>query len=339
MKKFLIVIGILVVIIVLLGLFAPKDYTVARSINMKASKEVVYEQISLLKNFNSWSPWAELDSAMVTTYEGTDGTVGAKSHWEGNKDVGKGTMELKLLTPNEKVETTVHFIEPWESISESFYSIAENGDSLTVTWSFSGHNAFPSNIFGLFMNMDDMLGTDFNKGLNKLKIKCESTISEDKTYNSYKIIEFDYQGGEFIAVKKQLKMEEMSAFFQQSAGQVMGYMQKNNIGINGTVTGLYYSWDEEKQESESAFAVPFLSTKELKLDKGLEVIKLNPSKAIKIEYYGAYEKSANAHYAMDEYMKEKGIDHVPPVVEEYITDPTTEADTTKWLTNIIYLIQ
>lgn len=339
MKKFLIVIGILVLAIVVLGIFAPKDYTVSRSINIKASKAVVYEQVSLLKNFNSWSPWAELDSAMVTTYEGTDGTPGATSHWEGNEDVGKGTMELKSLTPNEKVETIVHFIEPWESTSESFYLIEEKGDSLTVTWSFSGHNSFPSNIFGLFMNMDEMLGKDFIKGLNKLKIKCESIMAEDKTYNGYKVLEFDYPGGEFIAAKKMLKMAEMSAFFQQSAGQVMGFMQKNDIGVNGTVTGLYYSWDEEKQESEAAFAVPFLSTKELKLDKGLEVIKLNPAKALKIEYYGAYDKSANAHYAMDEYMKEKGITHVPPVVEEYITDPTTEADTTKWLTNIIYLIQ
>lgn len=339
MKKFLIVIGILVVIVILLGLFAPKTYQVERSIKIKASKEIVYEQISLLSNFQNWSPWQDLDSNMVTTFEGTDGASGAKSHWEGNDEVGKGTMELKSLTPNEKVETIIYFLEPMEATCESNYIISESADSLNITWSFTGHNSFPWNIMGLFMNMDNMLGKDFEKGLNKLKIKCETTMSENKTYNGYKIIEFDYSGGEFIATRKVLKMAEMNAFFQQASAQVLGFMGKNNIGVNGTITGLYYSWNEEAQESDAAFAAPFLSTKELKMDKGLEVIKVNPSKALKIEYYGAYDKSANAHYAMDEYLKEKGLEHFPPVVEQYITDPSTEPDSTKWLTNIIYLIQ
>jgi len=338
MKKILIIIVILIVVVLAVGLIAPKTYKVERTVSINASNEIIFEQISQLKNVDTWSPWRAYDSAMVTTYEGTDGTIGAKSIWEGNEDVGKGNMEISNIIPNEKVDLIVTFIEPWESTSETSYIITKTDSAINVTWSFVGHNSFPSNIFALFMNMDEMLGADFEKGLNNLKTKCEMLASSDKTYRGYNIIEIEFAGGKFIAVKKTLKMEEMTSFFEQAAGQVMGFIQANNIEMAGTVHGFYYTWNEETQESESAFAVPVKLEKEVKLASPLEIIEILPTKAVKISIFGAYEKSGEAHYAMDEYMKEKNITHLLPVVEEYITDPSQEPDTSKWQTNIMYLI-
>lgn len=338
MKKLLIVIVVIIAAILITGLFAPKTYKVERTVQIKADVETVFEQISFLQNINSWSPWNAYDTAMVTTYEGVDGTVGAKSIWKGNKDVGSGSMEIKNIIPNERIDVIVNFIEPWKSTNESSYVLNVIGDSLTVTWVFEGHNSFFSSIIGLFMNMDEMLGADFERGLNNLKTKCETMQTENKTYRGYKIEKAEFSGGKFIAMKKLLKMEEMSSFFQQAAGQVMGLIQANNLQMIGTVHGFYYSWNEETMESEAAFAVPVKFENEFKFDKPIEIIDLAPSKALKIEYFGSYEQSGEAHYAMDEYFKEKQITHKLPVVEEYITDPMQEPDTTKWQTNIIYLV-
>jgi len=189
------------------------------------------------------------------------------------------------------------------------------------------------------MNMDEMLGKDFEKGLNRLKTLTEKQMTENKTYRGYNITETEYAGGNFIAARKVLKMEEMGKFFGQSAQDIGSFMKKNKLEQSGPMTGLFYKWDEQNKETDAAFAAPVAISNEIKKDNGIEVIKVDHSKALKIEYYGGYEQSAEAHYAMDDYIKEKGLTQIAPVIEEYLTDPTSEPDTSKWLTNIIYLVQ
>ena len=82
-------------IIITMGLFAKKNYAIERSIDIKAPRDTVFEQIKFFKNFRRWSPWSEIDSDMKVSIEGTDGAQGAKFHWDGNEDVGKGFIELK----------------------------------------------------------------------------------------------------------------------------------------------------------------------------------------------------------------------------------------------------
>jgi effector-binding domain-containing protein len=72
--------------------------------------------------------------------------------------------------------------------------------------------------------------------------------------------------------------------------------------------------------------------------EGVEKFETPASKVLMIEYFGAYDKSARAHYAMDAYMKEKGLTQAS-VIEEYANDPMTEKDTAKWQTNIFYLVK
>ena len=54
-------------------------------------------------------------------------------------------------------------------------------------------------------------------------------------------------------------------------------------------------------------------------------------------HYGAYEKMMVGHMAMEEYFTKNNLEYKYPVMEQYVTDPGQEADTSKWLTNIVYL--
>lgn len=168
-------IGLLAIIVIflVLGLFLPKDFKVERSTEINRPAAVVFEQVKSLQNQQKWSPWADYDPNMKVSYEGNAGEVGSSSHWEGNKDVGKGSQQITAVTAS-RVESKIHFIEPFESTSDAYIQLESSSpDATKVTWGFKGKNPYPFNVMCLFMDMDKMVGKDFEKGLNKLKTICE----------------------------------------------------------------------------------------------------------------------------------------------------------------------
>ena len=164
-----------IAVLLIAGLFIPKELHVERSIVINAPHNVIHEQVSSLQKINEWSPWKDYDSEMKVRYEGKDGEVGSVSHWEGNEDVGKGSQEIISIT-EDKIETKVNFIEPWESKMVATYTLEQEEEGIKVTWGSDGENPYPLNVFSLFMNMDEMIGKDFEKGLVRLKEVSESRL-------------------------------------------------------------------------------------------------------------------------------------------------------------------
>ncbi len=101
--------------------------------------------------------------------------------------------------------------------------------------------------------------------------------------------------------------------------------------------GLYYEWDVEKMTADLAAAVAF--TGDIKTPAGMEVINLPAGKSLTIDYMGGYNGIGSAHEAMDAYMKENKLEQLTPVIEEYVTDPASEPDSTKWLTKVVYFVK
>ncbi|MBS9463858.1 SRPBCC family protein [Flagellimonas sp. 389] len=164
----------IVLLILILAAIAPKSYNVSRSIEIKKSKAVVFENLKYLKNQDAWSPWNKKDPNMNKKFTGTDGEVGAISYWNGNKDVGEGEQEITKIVEGERVESQLRFLKPWKSTSNAYLTAEAVGDETTkVTWGFSGKNKFPFSIFMLFMNMDKAVGGDFEEGLASLKATLE----------------------------------------------------------------------------------------------------------------------------------------------------------------------
>lgn len=111
---------------------------------------------------------------MIKTFTGVDGEVSFVSKWDGNKDVGSGEQEITEIFEGKRIESELRFLKPWKSTSNAFMVVEPKEDAQTeVTWGFDGENKFPSSIFMLFMNMDKMIGKDFEEGLQNLKEKLE----------------------------------------------------------------------------------------------------------------------------------------------------------------------
>lgn len=169
MTTFLYIIVVLIIVIALLHMVAPKNYDVNRNITINKPLPEVFQYLKSLKNQDNWSPWAEKDPNMNKTFTGVDGEVGCISAWVGNKDVGEGEQELTGIEENKEIKSQLRFLKPFKSTSDAYLRVENEGDGTNVIWGFSGENKFPMSIMMLFMSMDKMVGKDFDYGLNKLK--------------------------------------------------------------------------------------------------------------------------------------------------------------------------
>ena len=159
----------------ILGLIAPKNYEVNRSIIVNRPLSAVFDYLKYIKNQDDWSPWKKKDPDMKQFFEGIDGEIGFISKWEGDKAVGMGEQEIKRIVENESIETELRFLKPWKSQSDAYLRVVGLDNQQTnVTWGFSGRNKFPFSIFMLFMNMDKAVGKDFEEGLSNLKQQLEN---------------------------------------------------------------------------------------------------------------------------------------------------------------------
>lgn len=178
--KIIKVIGLVLLIIIIiafiLSFIAPTKMESQRSITINASKELVWQNICSLEKQNEWGPWREQDPNMKVVYSGTDCSIGAHSAWTSEvKDVGSGEQEITKLETMKRVETKIHFIEPFESEAESFTTMEENpSGGIIVHWGFSSTMPRPFNAMMLFMNVEESLGEMFDKGLSNLKSKSEN---------------------------------------------------------------------------------------------------------------------------------------------------------------------
>jgi effector-binding domain-containing protein len=328
-----IVLVVLVVLIVVLGVFVPKEYFVERSVIIQAPKELVFMHAQFWKNWQAWSPWAKDDPSMQVTFEGSDGTKDSKYMWNGEK-AGKGEMVNTGTIANSRMNYHLHFVKPWESESDGYVKVEDAGTGSKASWAFYGRNPFPWNVLSLFMNMDQMIGKDFERGLASLK---EIAEKEAPQLLSYKIVPVDFPGKTFMAIRKKVSMSEIPGFFAQAFGQLMPQLEQKGVKLTGAPCGLYYSWDAVTMTTEMAAALPV--DKAVHFGAGVETIILPRTKALTTDYYGPYDKTMMAYMAFDKYLKDNKLAAKPLMIEEYITDPQNEPDSSKLLTRIYYFIE
>jgi len=170
-----IAIAVLVVLLAFGGFVAmqPDTYHVERSASIGALPPVVFAQLDDFKAWGEWSPWDKIDPSMKREYGGPERAVGATYGWQGNADVGQGKMTIVELERPTRIAYRLEFIEPFASIATSTMTVERKETGSKVTWAMDGGRDFMSKLFGLFMDMDTMIGKDFDKGLAQLKAVAE----------------------------------------------------------------------------------------------------------------------------------------------------------------------
>jgi len=173
LKKILIALALIVLVFVLVVASRPADFRITRTATIAAPPDIVFPQVNDFHNWDAWSPWAKLDPAMKQTYEGAPSGVGAIYTWAGNSEVGEGRMTITGSETNELVQINLEFLKPFAAVNTTEFTFTPGTNQTQVIWSMSGKNNFMAKAFGLFVNMDKMVGADFEKGLAQLKAVSE----------------------------------------------------------------------------------------------------------------------------------------------------------------------
>jgi hypothetical protein len=167
----LVVIG-LIAIVLIYAATRPDTFHVERAIDIKAAPESIFPLINDFHQWESWSPYNK-DPAMKNTYSGAGSGKGARYAWEGNKEVGQGEISITDAVSPRQIEFELHMIKPFEGRNHVVISIDAKGDTSTVTWALEDKHTYFMKVMSLFLNLDKMIGGDFERGLAKLKRVAE----------------------------------------------------------------------------------------------------------------------------------------------------------------------
>ncbi|MFZ1617639.1 MAG: SRPBCC family protein [Flavobacteriales bacterium] len=344
LKTLLIILLAVVALAAVLGLTGPKRSEVSRSAMVNAPSDVVYNHANSLQHIAAWSSWGKKDPAMKLTYSGPDGAVGQSGTWEGNSKVGIGSQEIIALEPDRRVELALHIKQPFEAEASADLVLEPIGDSTKVTWTYSAVNNFMNRIYLAFNDMDKMIGPDVEEGISQLKSQAEEDArtkeaeARAKTYRGFTITPVERQETVYAGHRTNVKWGDLDNFLAKELSIVTKAAAKSEVGITGAPTALVYKWDEGGKQVDLFGGLPIDASKGSAI-KGCDLVTIPGGKAWMIAYHGDPAGTEEAHKAMDQMLKDKGLELRSPVIEEYMFANTQEPDTGKWITNIYYPVK
>jgi len=173
LKTFAIVVVLAVAVLLIVASSRPDVFRVQRTASIRAPAQAIHPLIGDLQRFNTWNPYNRKDPNMKGSYRGPQSGPGAHFDFEGNKDVGRGSIEIIDSQPPQKVTMKLDMIEPFEGHNIVEFTLAPRGDTTDVTWAMHGPAPFMAKLMGIFFDMDRMIGRDFEAGLANLKTAAE----------------------------------------------------------------------------------------------------------------------------------------------------------------------
>lgn len=162
----------IIALILIIASTKPSTVHYERSTVINAPPERIIPHLIDFRKWEAWSPWDKLEPDMKRTYSGAQSGVGAMYAWEGKKKAGAGSMEITEAN-SQGVKVDLRFIKPWKAECIAQFHFAPQPNGTNVRWTMDGPNTFMGKVFGLFMNMDKLVGKDFETGLAGLKVEVE----------------------------------------------------------------------------------------------------------------------------------------------------------------------
>jgi uncharacterized protein YndB with AHSA1/START domain len=180
MLKTILIIVAVVIVVGVVGVLAvaatrPDTLKVQRSISIKAAPEKIFALINDFRAWPQWSPYETKDPNMQRTLSGADSGKGAVYEWNGDRNVGQGRMEIIDTAAPGKIAIKLDFIKPIEGHNIATFTMVANGDATEVTWTMEGPSPFIGKLMGVVINLDKMIGNDFESGLANLKRLTEQS--------------------------------------------------------------------------------------------------------------------------------------------------------------------
>lgn len=335
LKKILIGIVGVIVVFIIIGFVLPSKFEISRSATINAAPQYVFEEVNDLQKWNNWDYWHTLDTAMKVTYSEQKSGKGATYEWSGNSQVGEGKLHLTESNPAASISADLFFMESTEP-AKARYVFEPAGENTNVTISFStdfGMNPFMRWMGAVFFPSE--MEKAFDHNLSKLK-----EIAEAKPKFSVAISEEETKPISYVGISTTMSYENSEAISAQmgkSYGELGAVLGKSKVEMTGPAFALYPKWDETTKQMEMVCALPVAP--DAKLPAKYKVMQTPGGKAVKGIHMGDYNKMMATHEQIAQYIAFKKLEYNGDPYEVYVTDPMTEKDTAKWVTEIYYPVK
>ena len=173
LKTIGIIVAALIAGVLLYAATRPDTFRIQRAASIQAPPEKVFAILNDFRRWGAWSPWEKKDPGMKRSFGTTTSGKGATYRWDGNQEVGQGGMEITESVAPSRLVLNLDFVKPFEAHNQVEFALEARGNSTTVTWSMHGPVTYFWKIVHLFLNMDRMVGQDFEAGLASLKALAE----------------------------------------------------------------------------------------------------------------------------------------------------------------------
>ncbi len=322
-----IILLVLIVLFLVVGLFLPSKVYMEESLVINKPANVIFKQVNNFKNWAPWSPFQAADPQMAVTYEGPDQGVDATMRWTSAKN-GDGYMTIIESMPYTKVVSTLDF---GMKNTTNIFQLKEEPGGTKVTWGVNiGKLGYPVERYVGLM-MPGMMKMVFKQGLDKLKEITEAMPDPPVI----QLVEFKERA--VLSVVDSCNWADIGNKMGEMFGEIMALQKSLKYEQTGAPLSMYHKWDEVNQFTVFENCIPV--DKEV-AGKGRVQYKVIPAmRAVSATHFGAYDKTMYLYVAMDEFMKDFGLEQVGGPIEEYVNDPMMEPDTAKWQTNIYFPVK
>ena len=175
LKIILIALPLVIAVLGTIVALQSSEFRVVRSAILSAPAQALFALVNDFHRWEAWSPWEKLDPALERSYDGAPAGVGAVYSWVGNNQVGEGRMTILESHPNDLIRIKLEFLKPFAATHTADFTFKPEGDRTRVTWNMFGEKNFLSKAIGLFMNMDKMIGDNFEQGLAQLESAAKAS--------------------------------------------------------------------------------------------------------------------------------------------------------------------
>ena len=309
----------------------PNSFEVSRTRTINAPASVIYNNVIDFKNWEAWSSWAEENPKMkIYLSEQTKGVNGSFS-WE-DKD-GVGTMKTIKAVPNTSIEQDMQ-IEGFPSSNVNWSFKPNNDGSTNVTWNISGKDlSFGFKIFSILTGgMDKQIGPHYERSL----IKLDSIVVANMKKYSITIDGItEHSGGYYIFNSTSCKISDIKNKASELFARLKNYVEENNITMAGSPFINYHYFDRENNATMLSCCIP-TTARVITTENDILTGQLEPFKTLKTTLMGDYMNLQEAWETSMKYISENGLvaSENGPMLETYVTDPSSSLNPADWKTEI-----
>lgn len=332
-KKLIYIIGIGTALFVLycLGcMFSPATMTDKGEVKINSSMGLLYVMINDIKEWPKWLSWTKEDGGLQFNMGGREVGQGANLNFEG-ASFGKGRIELEEAIKDSLLAATI-INEKWPGkVSLTFQFIPESKNSILLMTRSRIIKKIPFLKRLWYRNFQTQYQNIHQKDIENLKAYIEGMISANFGTNATQ-----FSGAHYIGIKSPIYNMNIPKFYAESYPKIYKVLDSLKMQPAGPPVGLIYDWDGTSNHVYIMAALPI--SEKIPAPSGFEVETVPTIPCIKMEMYGHYNKLKTAHAKLDYLMNSSNFTLAAPIIEEYVTSPSAEPDTSKWLTNIYYLL-